>query len=71
MKNKLVVVRLDANTELLPFRVESHQSQFLPNTLHDILHTKIKFTTHDSCVRFTGKGIEELEANAIDLVVDV
>jgi hypothetical protein len=35
------------------------------------LHAEIKFTTHDGCVRLTGKGVKEFEADAVDLVVDV
>jgi len=55
----------------LPFCVKSHESQFLPDTLNDVLHAKIKLTTHDSCVRLTGERIKELETDAINLVVDI
>jgi hypothetical protein len=56
---------------LLPFCVKSHKSQFLPDSLDNILHAEIKLTTHDSGVRFTGKSIKEFKADAINLVVDV
>ena len=66
----IVIERLTLE-HFLPFCVESHKSQFLPDTFNDILHTEIKLTTHDGCVRLAGKGVKELQTNAINLVVYV
>lgn len=54
-----------------PLCVDSDQSELLPASVYDVLHAEIKLTTHDCCVWFPGKAVKMLEANGIDLVVDV
>jgi hypothetical protein len=55
----------------IPFCVQPHQSQLLPDPLDNLLNTEVELTTHDGCVRLAGQLVQELEADAVDLVVDV
>lgn len=56
---------------LLPLGVKTHQAQFLPNTFNHLLYSEIELARHDGCVGFTGQLVQEFEADAVDLVVDV
>lgn len=56
---------------LLPLGVKPHQAQFLPDSFHHLLHSEIELARHDGRVRLAGQLVQEFEADAVDLVVDV
>ena len=64
---RLVKRRLDA----LALRVDAHQLQFLPAALDDFFDAEVELAGHDGGVVFAGQGVEVLEADAVDFVVDV
>ena len=55
----------------LPFCIYSHQAEFLPASLDNVLHSEVKFAGHDSCVGLARELVEEVKADAINLVVYV
>lgn len=57
--------------DTLALGVNSHQSQLIPAPIYHVLNAKIKLAAHDYSIRFSGELIEKVEANAVDLVVDV
>lgn len=61
----------EVGLDTLAFGVDSHQPQLLPTSLYDFLDAKIELATHDDGVRFFGELVEEVETDAVDLVVDV
>ena len=55
----------------LPLGIDPHQLQLLPAPLDNVLDAQIELTTHDDGIGFAGELVEEVEANGVDLVVDV
>ena len=64
---RLTKIRLDA----LPLRVDSKEVKFLPGAVDDVLDADVELAGHDDGVIFAGEGVEMLEGDAIDFVVDV
>lgn len=54
-----------------PFRVNPNQAEFLPQAFYDVLHAEVELAAHDRCVGFAGELVQEVEADAVDFVVDV
>ncbi len=55
----------------LPFGVDAHQLQFEPAALDDVLDAEVELAAHDDGGGFAGELVEEVEADAVDFVVDV
>lgn len=55
----------------IPFRVEPDQSQFFPDPIDHVLHAEIELTTHHGSVGLMREFVQEVQADAIDLVVHV
>lgn len=43
----------------------------MPAPIYDVLYAEIEFARHDDGMRFAGQLVEEVKADAIDLVVNV
>jgi hypothetical protein len=56
---------------ILPFCVESDQAEFRPDSFYDILDAEIELTTHDGRMWFAREFVEEVEADAVDFVIDI
>lgn len=54
-----------------PLGVDTDQPQLLPATVNDVLDTQVELATHDHRVGFSCQLVQEVEADTIDLVVDV
>lgn len=54
-----------------PLRIDPHQLQLLPASLHHVLNAKIKLAAHDHSVRLSGQLIKEIERHRVNLVVNV
>ena len=63
----IVEIRLDA----LPLRVDANEAEFFPAPVDDVLDPEVQLTGHDAGVGFVGEGVEVLEADGVDFVVDV
>lgn len=55
----------------LPLRVDAHQLQLQPAPIDHILDAEIKLAAHDDRVRLARELVEEVEADRVDLIVDV
>jgi hypothetical protein len=58
-------------TGILPFCVESDQAEFRPDSFYDILDAEIELATHDGRMWFAREFVEEVEADAVDFVIDI
>ena len=54
-----------------PFSIYPHQLQFQPAPLDDVLDAEVELAAHDDGVGFAREFVEEVEADAVDFVVDV
>jgi hypothetical protein len=52
-------------------RVDAHELQFLPAALDDFFDAEVQLAGHDGGVVFAREGVEVLEGDAVDFVVDV
>ena len=59
--------RLDASA----LRVDAHELQFLPAALDDFFDAEVQLAGHYRGVVFARQGVEVLEGDAVDFVVDV
>ena len=62
---------VEAWLDTLALGVNSHKLELFPTPLDHFLDSEIKLTGHDGCVRLARKVVEMLQADAVDLVVDV
>ena len=62
---------VEARLDTLALGVNPHELKFFPTPLDHFLDSEIKLTRHDSCVWLACKVVEMLQADAVDLVVDV
>jgi len=51
--------------------VDAHQIQLFPAALDDVLDAEVEFAGHDGGVGFAGEGVEVVEGDGVDFVVDV
>lgn len=63
----LAEVRVDS----LTLRVDSDEVQLVPAAVDDFPNAEVELAAHNDCVWFAGKAVEEVQADAVDLVVDV
>jgi len=52
-------------------RVDAHELQLFPAALDDFFNAEVQLAGHYRGVVFAGEGVEVLEADAVDFVVDV
>lgn len=64
---RLAEIRLDA----LALGVDADQAQFFPAAVDDFGDAEVELAAHDGCVGFAGEGVEVLERDGVDFVVDV
>jgi len=62
---------VEAWLDTLALSVDSHELEFFPAPLDHLLDSEVKLTGHDGCVWLACEVIEVLQADAVDLVVDV
>jgi hypothetical protein len=62
---------VEAWLDTLALGVNPHELQFFPTPLDDLLDSEIKLAGHDGCVRLACEVVEMLQADTVDLVVDV
>lgn len=55
----------------LALGVNSHELEFFPTPLDHFFHAEVELTGHDGCVWLACEVVEMLQADAVDLVVDV
>jgi hypothetical protein len=61
----------EVGIDTLSLRVDSDQVQFFPTSVDDLFDAEIEFAAHDDRVGFSSQAVEEVEADAVDFVVDV
>ena len=62
---------VEARLDTLALGVNPHELKFFPTPLDHFLDSEVKLTGHDGCVRLACEVVEMLQADAVDLVVDV
>ncbi len=57
--------------DAFPFGVDPDQFELVPAALDDVCDAEVELAGHDLGVRFVGEGVEVLEGDGVDFVVDV